>query len=201
MIVGYGKMYKTSVLTSMILLASLALTGCDGTKQALGIQGKKAPDEFAVLSKAPLIIPPDFSLRPPAPGQKGPIDARFNNSARNVLTGSSGQSRVITQEDANAAGTSAGELALLRQAGAEDVDPAIRTVINQETSVLAENDVTFMDQVMFWQDQPEYGTVVDASKEKKRIQESAALGNSASDGGETPTIERRKRALLEGLFN
>lgn len=199
MILGFGKMYKICGLTSVLLLGSLVLTGCEGTKQALGIQDKKAPDEFAVLSKAPLIIPPDFSLRPPAPGQAGPQDSLYRNDARRVLTGRSGGP--ITQEDALAAGTSAGELALLRHAGAENVDSSIRKTINEETDILAENDVTLMERVMFWQEQPEYGTVVNPSEEKKRIQESAALGDSPSDGGETPTIERRKRALLEGLFN
>ena len=198
MILGFGKMYKISGLTSVLLLGSLVLTGCEGTKQALGIQDKKAPDEFAVLSKAPLIIPPDFSLRPPAPGQAGPQDSVYRNDARRVLTGNSGP---ITQADAVAAGTSAGELALLRQAGAENVDSSIRKTVNEETDVLAENDITLLERVMFWQEQPKYGTVVNPSEEKKRIQESAALGNSPSDGGETPTIERRKRALLEGLFN
>lgn len=194
-------MFKSSKMTGFILLGSLALTGCEGTRQALGIEDKKGPDEFAVLTKAPLIIPPDFSLRPPAPGQKGPQDALIRGSARNTLLGTSNNTGVITQQDAKNAGTSAGELALLRKADAENVDPAIRKIVDSETSTLAENDQTLMESIMFWQKQPEFGTVVDPTQEKKRIQENAALGNPASDGAETPTIERRRRALLEGLFN
>ncbi|MBL4739568.1 MAG: DUF3035 domain-containing protein [Sneathiella sp.] len=194
-------MYKSSKLTGLVLLGSLALTGCEGTRQALGIEDKKGPDEFAVLTKAPLIIPPDFSLRPPAPGQKGPQDALLRNSARNSLLGTSNKSGVITQEEASAAGISAGELALLRKADAEHADSSIRQVVDAETSTLAENDQSLMERIMFWQTQPEFGTIVDPSKEKKRIQENAALGNPASEGAETPTIERKKRALLEGLFN
>ena len=194
-------MLKSSKLTGLVLLGSLALTGCEGTRQALGIEDKKGPDEFAVLTKAPLIIPPDFSLRPPAPGSKGPQDALIRNAARNSLLGTSNNSGVITQEEASAAGTSAGELALLRKADAENADPAIRQIVDSETSMLAENDQTLMERIMFWQEQPEFGTVVDASEEKKRIQENSALGSPASEGSETPTIERKKRALLEGLFN
>ena len=42
--------------------------------------GKEAPDEFAVLTKAPLVIPPDYNLMPPKPGaaptnQTDPVDA------------------------------------------------------------------------------------------------------------------------------
>lgn len=188
-------------MTGGLLLASLALTGCEGTRQALGIDGKKAPDEFSVLTKAPLIIPPDFSLRPPTPGQRGPQTASVQDTARSTLLGNSATKGVITQDEAAAAGTSAGELALLRRADAENVDSSIRTIVDEETSTLAENDETLVEKIMFWQEQPKFGTVVDPSQEKKRIQENAALGDSPSAGGETPIIERRKRALLEGLFN
>src|SRR5690606_39495270 len=68
---GLRKMRYGRLLTGFILLSAFALTGCEGTKQALGIGNKSGPDEFTVITKAPLIIPPDFSLRPPAPGQKG----------------------------------------------------------------------------------------------------------------------------------
>ncbi|MEH6546744.1 MAG: DUF3035 domain-containing protein, partial [Sneathiella sp.] len=72
---------------------------------------------------------------------------------------------------------------------------------DDETIILTENDESFMEKVMFWQDQPPFGTVVDPSQEKKRLQENAALGETPADGPATPTIERRKRALLEGLFD
>ena len=191
-------MSKKILMTGGLLLASLVLTGCEGTRQALGIDGKRAPDEFAVITKAPLIIPPDFSLRPPAPGARGPQDQLVQENARKTLTGRKG---VITQQEAEAAGTSAGELALLRQADAENADSSIRRIVDEETATLAENDETLVEKIMFWQEQPAFGTVVNPAEEKKRLQENAALGNSPSAGGETPIIERRKRALLEGLFN
>ncbi|OUR77690.1 hypothetical protein A9Q83_09205 [Alphaproteobacteria bacterium 46_93_T64] len=196
-------MAKSGNVASIIILSVLALvlSGCENTRQALGIEGKRAPDEFAVLTKAPLIIPPDFSLRPPSPGQKSPRDELARSSARSALFGRKASTGVITQEEANAAGTSAGELALLRQADAVDVDSSIRDIVNEETGVLAEDDKSLIERVMFWQKQPAYGNVVDPSKEKKRIQENAALGNSAGDGAATPIIERRKRALLEGIFD
>ncbi|GLQ05641.1 DUF3035 domain-containing protein [Sneathiella chinensis] len=194
-------MLKSRGTICFALAGALLLTGCEGTKQALGIDNKKAPDEFAVLSKAPLIIPPDFSLRPPAPGQQGPHDSLARNNARDSLLGTTARRDVVTQQEAAAAGTSAGELALLREAAAEDVDPSIRRIVDEETATLAEGDESLLESIMFWQKQPEYGTVVNPTLEKKRIQENAALGNSAADGEETPIIERRKRALLEGLFN
>lgn len=43
----------------------LVLGGCSGIGNALGFS-KRPPDEFEVLAKAPLVVPPDYNLRPPA---------------------------------------------------------------------------------------------------------------------------------------
>lgn len=40
-----------------------------------GIGNRNRPDEFAVARQAPLVIPPDFALRPPQPGAPRPQDA------------------------------------------------------------------------------------------------------------------------------
>lgn len=189
-------------VAGFLFVSAFALAGCDGTRQALGLGGKKPPDEFTVLTKAPLIIPPDFSLRPPSPGQPGAEESVAVNRAKSALLGRQSASREpVTVSEAQALGMSAGELALLREAGAENVNPDIRRIVDTETTILAENDETFVEKIMFWQEQPPFGTVVDPAKEKKRLQENAALGETPADGGETPTIERKKRALLEGLFN
>ncbi len=53
-------------LSIVVLVAcGLALSGCSGLSKALGLS-KRPPDEFDVLAKAPLAVPPDFNLRPPA---------------------------------------------------------------------------------------------------------------------------------------
>jgi hypothetical protein len=41
--------------------------------------------------------------------------------------------------------------------------------------------------------------VVDPQAEQQRIEENQALGKPVTEG-ETPTIERKKRGLLEGIF-
>ncbi|QNM82485.1 DUF3035 domain-containing protein [Sphingomonas sabuli] len=48
---------------TILLIPAIALGGCTLFK---GRQA--APDEFAVARNAPLIIPPDYTLTPPAPG-------------------------------------------------------------------------------------------------------------------------------------
>jgi hypothetical protein len=50
--------------------------------------GKRAPDEFAVVRRAPLIVPPDFDLRPPDPGAPRPNIGTTADQARVALTGS-----------------------------------------------------------------------------------------------------------------
>ena len=54
-------------LSHLILAGSAAalLAGCGTTSP----YGRDRPDEFAVARGAPLVVPPDFSLTPPRPGE------------------------------------------------------------------------------------------------------------------------------------
>jgi len=63
---------------------TLVLTGCSGFRQAVGID-RVGPDEFAVESRAPLLIPPDFELRPPQPGAPRPQEITAAEKARRVI--------------------------------------------------------------------------------------------------------------------
>jgi hypothetical protein len=94
---------------------------------------------------------------------------------------------------------SAGEDAILRRTGAVNSDPAIRQLVNQETSFLAEEDKTLTDRIVFWGVKTEYGTVLDPAKEAKRIRERQAFGESMV--GKVPTIKRKHRGMLEGVFD
>ena len=67
-----------------VLAAATGLSGCESTRQALGMT-KVTPDEFRVVSKAPLVVPPDFALRPPAPGEPRPQELQPESAARNAL--------------------------------------------------------------------------------------------------------------------
>jgi len=191
----------------------LGLSGCDTFKEQVGLT-KKSPDEFTVITKAPLVMPPDFSLRPPRPGAKGPRDIEPKDQARMALLqggrATAGQARqagkntlagAAANNSANktiqkAAGA---ELLILQKAGAEGADSSIRQIVNRETSVLAEKDSNFTDRLIFWQPKQPFGSAVDASEEAKRLREAAAMGDNPGKG-ETPVIKRRKRGWLEGIF-
>lgn len=172
-------------------LLLLGLPGCEGVREQLGL-GKRPPDEFAVVTKAPLALPPEFTLRPPKPGAPRPQEQPPSETARRALT----QGRTLPNF---AIGRSPGEQALLKQAGGERADPKIREVVNRETSQFAERDVSFADKLIFWRAPEPLGNVVDAQKEAQRLRDNAAQGKASTEG-ETPVIRRRQRGLLEGIF-
>lgn len=176
----------------------LVLGGCDSTREALGLT-KKSPDEFAVVTKAPLVLPPEFGLRPPEPGAPRPQEQAARDRARAALAGQNRLTAAAGSATSFASARSAGEIALLQQAGASNVDPDIRRKVNEEFTQLAERDSNFVDRLIFWQKPEDPGLAVDARKEAQRLRENAATGKPVS-AGEVPTIKRRERGPLEGLF-
>lgn len=171
----------------------LALSGCSDVKRAVGWE-KAPPDEFQVVERAPLAMPPDFSLRPPSPGATRPQEGSVRDQARAQLLGTRSVTPVSTQ------GRSQGDVSLLKKAGAENIQADIRSLVNKETQSLAEADKSFTDKVVFWRKPAPYGEAVDATKEAQRLRENQALGKSVSDG-DTPHIKRRQRGMLEGLMD
>jgi hypothetical protein len=62
----------------------LLLCGCQSLRQMVGID-RTGPDEFAVESRAPLTIPPDFELRPPQLGAARPQEVSAAERARKAV--------------------------------------------------------------------------------------------------------------------
>jgi hypothetical protein len=129
---------------AVILLAGLGLSGCQSASKALGMS-KVVPDEFRVVTKAPLVVPPDYALRPPAPGEPRPQELQPESAARAALLGyRQGEIR------------SDGEKLLVAKAGADKADPLVRFVVDDEFGDIAHKDRSFADKVMFWRkDKPE----------------------------------------------
>src|SRR5206468_6495233 len=63
---------------------SLPIAGCSDFKKSIGLE-PTLPDEFAVESRAPLTLPPDFELRPPSPGAPRPQEKASNQQAKQVI--------------------------------------------------------------------------------------------------------------------
>ncbi|MBL8659042.1 MAG: DUF3035 domain-containing protein [Rhodospirillales bacterium] len=188
------------------MAVALVVGGCQSVRDLAG-QGKRPPDEFTVYSRTPLSVPPDFNLLPPVAGAV-PEATTARADARQALLQSAGiASPIDPGADAAAyrAGASAaaaqspGLSALLDRTGGISADPNIRSIVNRETTILADADQSLTERLMFWSKTKEYGAVVDPAKEARRIQDNQALGKPIVAGA-TPTIERKPRALLEGIF-
>lgn len=179
----------------LILAASVAMAGCEATKQAVGL-GKNPPDEFQVVSQAPLSIPPDFNLPTPTPGAPRPQEGSPAVTAENAILANSTAGSQVGQP---AASQSSGEQALLQTAGATGADPNIRTTVDQEARAETAASQSLLDRLVFWREPEPAGTIVDPTAEQQRLQQNAALGQPITTGA-TPTIKRRKKALLEGIF-
>jgi hypothetical protein len=178
------------------LLLTITLSGCGETRRALGYD-KAPPDEFTVVSRAPLSQPPDFTLRPPKPGAPRPQEGTTSDQARSALVGAAALRPAIGEPARGDA--SQGEQVLLTKAGAERANPNIRRLVDEETANLVDADKSFGDKILFWQEKTPPGEIVDASKEARRLQENSATGQPVTNG-DTPQLIRRKKGWLDGIF-
>ena len=87
-----------------LLIALMVVSGCSQFKNITGT-GKNPPDEFAVVERPDLVVPPEFELAPPNPGEPSPQD----------LASATGTLRALFPDrEVDAVEVSAGEAALLR---------------------------------------------------------------------------------------
>jgi hypothetical protein len=131
-------MRSTLLAAAALMAGAAALSGCHSLSRSMGMT-KVTPDEFRVVTKAPLVVPPDFSLRPPAPGEPTPQELQPESAARIALLGQ--------QQGGD---RSQGERLLDAKAGGEKADPLVRYVVDDEFGSLAHKDKSFADWVMFW---------------------------------------------------
>jgi hypothetical protein len=177
------------VLLASVLLPLAACGSGGDIARNIGLT-RDAPDEFTVSTRAPLSMPPDFSLPAPLPGASRPQEQSARASAEAALAP---QTALATQNTT----TSAGEAALLSAAG-PNVPSSIRNQVDREAS-LAANNRSFTDTLMFWKSAPQPGVIVDPQREAQRLRENAALGQSVQSG-DTPIIQRKKEGLLDRIF-
>jgi hypothetical protein len=139
--------YRTRLLgTVALLVVAGSLSACGSIRSALG-SDKEPPDEFAVVTKAPLVMPPDFNLRPPAPGAP---------PANQVSPTQAAQAALFTADPATVASAIPGDMSmseklLIAHAGAATADNSIRQVIAADNKNLQATDDSFTDNLMFWQ--------------------------------------------------
>ncbi len=128
-------MHRPHLLLIVPTLAVLAACSSDRTiADRLGM-GRNVPDEFQVVERAPLTLPPEYALRPPEPGAPRPQEGTTSQQAQRALLGAP-----LAPVD-----TTAAQMALLDEAGAAGANPDIRTVIADESTGLVG-----LDEDRFW---------------------------------------------------
>ncbi|MFO1082547.1 MAG: DUF3035 domain-containing protein [Reyranellaceae bacterium] len=181
---------------------AVTLGGC-GMLSNIGGAKKTSPDEFKIVSHSPLTMPPNAELRPPRPGEPRPQEMTPSDQAKEALSPVlAGRTQSRTPGGPPPGVTSRGtgsEQALVAKVGQGGaIDPDIRGRVNQDTKTINDSNKSFVDSLIFWQDSPPGGVVVDPTKEQQRLRDSQASGQPSTTA--TPTITRRKRGLLEGIF-
>ena len=198
-------MQRTSLFPTTLLalgalaMGALTMGGCSAFDN-LGGSKKVSPDEFKIVSHSPLTMPPNAELRPPRPGEPRPQEVTPAEQAREALapqTAGRAQRAPGGGAPPPAAG-GASEQALVAKAGQGGIDPNIRSRVNTDTRTINDSDKSFVDSLIFWQDKPPPGVLIDPAKEQQRLRDAQAAGQAPT--GATPTITRRKRGLLEGIF-
>jgi DUF3035 family protein len=139
------KVKSSFLLVAALGVATLPLGGCDSFNRAIG-KTRVIPDEFQVVSNAPLAIPPDYALRPPRVGN-GPEQASATEQARETVF------RAGDTTQASAAPSpkmSTGEQDLLRQAGATNTPTDIRQTVDADPTEGVPFDRGLVDKLLFW---------------------------------------------------
>jgi hypothetical protein len=106
----------------IIAAAALASLGALSACGSSGLFDRNRPDEFAVSRSAPLVVPPDFALTPPAPGAPRPQEGNAQKQVLEALFGGPAARSATESAVIGAAGTS--ELGIRSAVG----DPQTNTV-------------------------------------------------------------------------
>lgn len=204
-------MFAPRLCSLTFLTAFCVLTACSGgdVKSTLGLQ-HKAPDEFRVVARPPLSVPPEFDLRPPTPGGQGAasITPTRTQAQSIILRGGAPAGDALTQGTSITAvpavqvtdPRSAAESAFLDQTGAQKRDVDIRTRLQQE-KISRDEDAEEKSWYERWlprKNASKKEPVVDAKGEAKRIRANKDTGKPVSEG-ETPVMQK-KPSVFENLF-
>jgi hypothetical protein len=192
----------------LFIAAPLLLSGCaSGTVQETLGMSRSAPDEFRVVSRPSLSVPPQFNLRPPGlPGESSPSNIPVSAQAESLVNGSqtfslkdqNSQPAQAAAAKNNKPATNSAESQLLMNAGAAQADPTVRTMLAEERLIKQEQ----KEEKSWW----DFGLtpekkepMVDAKKEKERIVKNKEEGKPVTEG-ETPETKGKDRGILGYIF-
>jgi len=219
-------------LSARMLLTTcglLALTACgNGTvKETLGLS-RKPPDEFKVVARPPLSVPPQFNLRPPSSSAESPIIVPADKQAKSIITGTpvkaSDNSFDLREGNADTAvmpvesspvenvtkgknrksvsmadDSGSGDSQFMKNIGADRADPKVREELTQQKIAAQEK----KEETSWWSGftgtSEKKETMVDAKAEAKRIQDNKSANKPVTEGN-TPEIKDKDRGILGNIF-
>ena len=189
-------MKTASLRVALIAVTAVALSGCDTLRTAAGMD-KSAPDEFAVTTKAPLVIPPDYNLQPPRPGAVPTNQVDPTDSAETALFGN--DPATIASQLPNS--FSETEKMVLANAKVQNIDPQIRQHLTADNKNMVATDDGFTKDILFWQKpKADNGAPLDADKEAKKIDDKRA-GQPGAPNGANPPPPPEKTGWFDGWFD
>jgi hypothetical protein len=144
------------------------------------------PDEFRVVRKAPLTVPPEYNLRPPSPGSARPQELSPEAQARVAVFGVDfGQT------------ASEGEKLLIKQAGGDAVDRTVRSQVDFDNAQILRKNRSFADTILNWGGAPSE-PVLDPAAEAERIKAAEEANKDVIGTGQV-IIQPKHTSKLPGL--
>jgi hypothetical protein len=204
-------------ITKLLITCSLiTLSACSSStvKDTLGIN-RKAPDEFRVVSRPPLYIPPQFNLRPPSSSAESPtiipadkqakslvLDGKpANNNGAEVFSLKQGNNDTavtpVTSSPLSKSVKNTGSKSdqqFLKNIGAEKSDPKVRDELVEQAIVKQEK----IDDSPWWDIFPsneKKEPLVNSKAEADRIKTNKETGKSVTEG-DTPEVKSGDRGWL-----
>jgi hypothetical protein len=166
-----------------IALATVSLASLSACQ---ALRGSGTPDEFRVVRKAPLTIPPEYNLRPPAPGTSRPQELEPDAQARVAVFG-----KDIGRD------ASEGEKLLVKAAGGDTLDRAVRAAVDYDSAQILRKPKSFTDQILSF-GKKSGDSVVDPAAEAARLKSDEA-GLADLTGGKPVILKRKSSSKLPGL--
>jgi len=182
-----------AVRLSILGGAALMLIGCESIREAAGVV-KSPPDEFAVVTKAPLVVPPDFNLRPPKPGAPPTNQSSPTDAAQAAMTGDDPAAVAASLPSTY----SPGEKMILANTGGATADHGIRTQLAADDRSMATANDSFTDQLLFrGGPDPNAGTPLKADAEHDRIVAAKTDSQTPVQGLPTPQKDPQEGASID----
>jgi hypothetical protein len=194
-----------------IFISIFSLAACSGSdvKDTLGLK-RSAPDEFRVVTRPPLSVPPQFDLRPPAsPGEVINPSAPDYQAKSLILGTPAGSDNTFRLRQENvpdlpsqgaAPVPSTPENNFLSRAGATELNPNIRSLIEEDKRTAAhtiEEEDSWWDVLSVLPGKKD--PLVDAKAESERIQKNKEAGQPVTEGN-TPEVKQRDTGILGRIF-